>query len=243
MSENAALGLGNAVARVSPDPLDRPRITRSTSDGLARILSDKLRSRSRTSIGRTHIRNPLARIPSRSLVHGHLPAPLRVHWTNFARFRPHSESPRPLSIGWTRIRKPDAASTISQPRYGRNQPPRNHIPTSTTPRPRSNRPCPVLSAIHLSVQPLLNHKKSAAKLPRYYCAIRIAAHLIITDFILCIPMCRQCHSAGLTTIKTSHLARQLLRTNDSSPASSLSSSRILSTSTLIALALSADESA
>ena len=190
-----------------------------------------------------HIRNPLARIPSRSLVHGHLPAPLRVHWTNFARFRPHSESPRPLSIGWTRIRKPDAASTISQPRYGRNQPPRNHIPTSTTPRPRSNRPCPVLSAIHLSVQPLLNHKKSAAKLPRYYCAIRIAAHLIITDFILCIPMCRQCHSAGLTTIKTSHLARQLLRTNDSSPASSLSSSRTLSTSTLIALALSADESA
>ena len=34
--------MGNAVARVSPDPLDRPRITRSTSDGLARILSDKL---------------------------------------------------------------------------------------------------------------------------------------------------------------------------------------------------------
>ena len=36
MSENAALGLGNSVARVSPDPLDRPRITRSKSDGHSR---------------------------------------------------------------------------------------------------------------------------------------------------------------------------------------------------------------
>ena len=107
--------MGNAVARVSPDPLDRPRITRSKSDGLARIpsdglrdaprastdglarfLSDKLRSRSRASIGRTHIRNPLARFPT---------------------------------DGLARIRKADADSTISQPRYGRNQPPRNHEPT------------------------------------------------------------------------------------------------------------------
>ena len=62
----------------SPDPLDRPRITRSKSDGLrdaprastdglARFLSDKLRSRSRASIGRTHIRNPLARFPTDGL--------------------------------------------------------------------------------------------------------------------------------------------------------------------------------
>ncbi len=34
-----------ASSRVMPDPLDRPRITRSKSDGLARFLSDKLRSR------------------------------------------------------------------------------------------------------------------------------------------------------------------------------------------------------
>ena len=62
----------------------------------ARFLSDKLRSRSRTSIGRTHIRNPLARFPT---------------------------------DGLARIRKTDADSTISQPRYGRNQPPPNHDPT------------------------------------------------------------------------------------------------------------------
>ena len=56
---------GDAVSsRVSPDPLDRPRITRSKSDGLARFLSGKLRSRSRASIGRTHIRNFLARFPT-----------------------------------------------------------------------------------------------------------------------------------------------------------------------------------
>ena len=66
------------------------------SDGLARFLSDKLRSRSCASIGRTHIRNPLARFPT---------------------------------DGLARIRKTDADSTISQPRYGRNQPPRNHEPT------------------------------------------------------------------------------------------------------------------
>ena len=109
------MGHDAAGNRVSPDPLDRPRITRSKSDGLARIpsdglrdaprastdglarfLSDKLRSRSRTSIGRTHIRNPLARFPT---------------------------------DGLARIRKTDADSTISQSRYGRNQPPRNHEPT------------------------------------------------------------------------------------------------------------------
>ena len=107
--------LYSTLPRVSPDPLDRPRITRSKSDGLARIpsdglrdaprastdglarfLSDKLRSRSRASIGRTHIRNPLARFPT---------------------------------DGLARIRKTDADSTISQSRYGRNQPPLNHDST------------------------------------------------------------------------------------------------------------------
>ena len=57
------MGHDAAGSRVSPDPLDRPRITRSKSDGLARI------------------------------------------------------------------RKADADSTISKPRYGRNQPPLNHEPT------------------------------------------------------------------------------------------------------------------
>ena len=36
LGETAALGLGNSVARVSPDPLDRPRITRSASGGHSR---------------------------------------------------------------------------------------------------------------------------------------------------------------------------------------------------------------
>ena len=49
-------------ARIPSDGLrDAPR---ASTDGLARFLSDKLRSRSRASIGRTHIRNPLARFPT-----------------------------------------------------------------------------------------------------------------------------------------------------------------------------------
>ena len=81
-------------ARIPSDGLrDAPR---ASTDGLARFLSDKLRSRSRTSIGRTHTRNPLARFPS---------------------------------DGLARIRKADANSTISQSRYGRNQPPPNHDTT------------------------------------------------------------------------------------------------------------------
>ena len=75
---------------------NRTDAPRASTDGLARFLSHKLRSRSRASIGRTHIRNPLARFPT---------------------------------DGLARIRKTDADSTISQPRYGRNQPPRNHEPT------------------------------------------------------------------------------------------------------------------
>ena len=43
--------------------------------------------------------------------------------------------------------------SIQQPRSIR---PFNHNSTSTTPRPRSNRPCPVLSTIHPSVHPLPN---------------------------------------------------------------------------------------
>ena len=60
--------------------------------------------------------DPLDR-PRITRVHGRTsPAPLSVLRTNFAR-----------------IRKPDAASTISQPRYGRNQPSNNHAQATTQP--------------------------------------------------------------------------------------------------------------
>ena len=60
--------------------------------------------------------------------------------------------------------------SIQQPRSIR---PFNHNSTSTTPRPRSNRPCPVLSTIHPSVHPLPNRtsttqpqNKRRARIPR-----------------------------------------------------------------------------
>ena len=91
-------------------------------------------------IGRTRIGNPLARIPSDGL----RDAP-RASTDGLARFlsdklrsrsrtsigRTHIRNPlaRFPTDGLARIRKTDADSTISQPRYGRNQPPRNHEPT------------------------------------------------------------------------------------------------------------------
>ena len=70
---------------------------------------------------------------------------------------------------FARIRKADADSTISQPRYGRNQPPLNHEPTilrveskndsdSTIPHPRS------LNRQHRAARPWLVHQ-----LPRPSC--------------------------------------------------------------------------
>ena len=82
----------------------------------ARIPSDGLRDAPRASIGRTSpafYRTNFARAPARQsdgLTFG-IPSPAFPR-TDFAR-----------------IRKADADSTISQPRYGRNQPPRNHEPT------------------------------------------------------------------------------------------------------------------
>ena len=94
---------------------------------------------------------------------------------------------------FARIRKPDADSTISQPRYGRNQPPRNHEPTilrveykndtiSTKPSYISDSPNQTAIQQQFNLnhpspasQPLLNYKKSAAKLPRCYCATAIAS--------------------------------------------------------------------
>ena len=75
---------GNAVARVSPDPLDRPRITRSKSDGLRPH-----------SIGRTSRRTPRVHGRTRPLFIGQTSLALpRVNRTDS-----HSESPRPLSHG------------------------------------------------------------------------------------------------------------------------------------------------
>ena len=76
--------MGNAVARVSPDPLDRPRITRSKSDGLRPH-----------SIGRTSRRTPRVHGRTRPLFIGQTSLALpRVNRTDS-----HSESPRPLSHG------------------------------------------------------------------------------------------------------------------------------------------------
>ena len=78
--------MGNAVARVSPDPLDRPRITRSKSDGLRPH-----------SIGRTSRRTPRVHGRTRPLFIGQTSLALpRVNRTDS-----HSESPRPLSHGRT----------------------------------------------------------------------------------------------------------------------------------------------
>ena len=77
---------------------------------------------------------------------------------------------------FARFRKTDADSTISQPRYGRNQPPPNHEPTiprveseshtiSTQPSYISDSPTPTDTQKQFN----LNHKKSgASNLPRLF---------------------------------------------------------------------------
>ena len=103
-------------------------------------------------IGRTRIGNPLARIPSDGL----------------------RDAPRASTDGLARIRKTDADSTISQPRYGRNQPPPNHEPPilrveskndtiSTQPSYFSDSTTPTDTQKQFN----LNHiKEGAAKVPR-----------------------------------------------------------------------------
>ena len=89
----------------------------------------------------------LERKASRSVWTTQLPASRPIRWIvresrEANRTDSHSESPRPLSHGrisrraserprtdLARFRKTDADSTISQPRYGRNQPPRDPEPT------------------------------------------------------------------------------------------------------------------
>ena len=113
--------LYSTLPRVSPDPLDRPRITRSKSDGLA--LGIPSPASHRTDFA-THPARPRTDSPA-------------FYRTNFARAPARQSDGLALGIpspafprtDFARIRKTDADSTISQPRYGRNQPPRNHEPT------------------------------------------------------------------------------------------------------------------
>ena len=144
-------------SRVSPDPLDRPRITRSKSDGLRPH-----------SIGRTSRRTPRVHGRTRPLFIGQTSLALpRVNRTDS-----HSESPRPLSHGRISpaLGRPTAIqpfpnpdmdginrhATTSQPYFGSNtrttrfrlnlptslirqtKPLSNNNSTSTTPRPLPN---------------------------------------------------------------------------------------------------------
>ena len=83
----------------------------------------------------------LERKAPRSVWATQLPASRPIRWivresreanrTDFARIPSDGlrDAPRASTDGLARIRKADADSTISQPRYGRNQPPLNHEPT------------------------------------------------------------------------------------------------------------------
>ena len=174
--------MGNAVARVSPDSLDRPRITRSKSDGLRPH-----------SIGRTSRRTPRVHGRTRPLFIGQTSLALpRVNRTDS-----HSESPRPLSHGRispalgrpTPIQpfpNPDMDginrhSTTTQPSFVSNprttrfrlnlptslirqlQPILINNSTSTTPRPRVNRPYPVLTKPFISPSNLNHQTKRRAR--------------------------------------------------------------------------------
>ena len=83
----------------------------------------------------------LERKAPRSVWATQLPASRPIRWivresreanrTDFARIPSDGlrDAPRASTDGLARIRKADADSTISQPRYGRNQPPLNHEPS------------------------------------------------------------------------------------------------------------------
>ena len=143
--------MGNAVARVSPDPLDRPRITRSKSDGLRPH-----------SIGRTSRRTPRVHGRTRPLFIGQTSLALpRVNRTDS-----HSESPRPLSHG--RISPALGRPTPIQPFPNPDMDGINRHPTTIQPplvsNPRATRfrhshPKSVI----LQPQPLLQPQPTAAK--------------------------------------------------------------------------------
>ena len=102
---------------LSPRELEIVRESREANrTDFARIPSDGLRDAPRAST------DGLARFLSDKLRSRSRASIGRTHIRNpLARFP---------TDGLARIRKADADSTISQPRYGRNQPPLNHEPTN-----------------------------------------------------------------------------------------------------------------
>ena len=147
----AALGLGNSVARVSPDPLDRPRITRSASGGHSRAAPVGAHV-PWTTWGRFAHNSPRARVEV------HLPRVLESRSAGQRALAPPTDGHPPS------FRNPQRQfshyATAFQLRYGRNQPPLNHFPNHPTtafqPRPNHRKP-----------QPLHNRPSSARRtIPR-----------------------------------------------------------------------------
>ena len=138
MSENRALGLGNSVARVSPDPLDRPRITRSASGGHSRAAPVGAHV-PWTTWGRFAHNSPRARVKV------HLPRVLESRSAGQRALAPPPDGHPPA------FRNPQRQfshyATAFQLRYGRNQPPLNHFPNHPTtafqPRPNHRKPQPL----------------------------------------------------------------------------------------------------
>ena len=112
-------------ARIPSDGLrDAPS---ASTDGLARFLSDKLRSRSRASIGRTHIQNPLARFS-----HGRISPAL-------GRPMPIQPFPNPDMDGIDRHSTTTQPSFVSNPKTIPTQPSSiRDPPTPTQPQPQQN---------------------------------------------------------------------------------------------------------
>ena len=148
--------MGNAVARVSPDPLDRPRITRSKSDGLALGIPSPASPRTdfathparpRTDSPAFH-RADFARAPARQsdgLTFG-IPSPAfpRTDSPALGRPTPIQPFPNPDMDGINRH------ATTSQPSFGSN--------TRTT-RFRLNRPTSLIRQL----QPILKNNSTSTK--------------------------------------------------------------------------------
>ncbi len=138
LGETAALGLGNSVARVSPDPLDRPRITRSASGGHSRAAPVGAHV-PWTTWGRFAHNSPRARVKV------HLPRVLESRSAGQRALAPPTDGHPPA------FRNPQRQfshyATAFQLRYGRNQPPLNHFPNHPTtafqPRPNHRKPQPL----------------------------------------------------------------------------------------------------
>ena len=111
--------MGNGVARVSPDPLDRPRITRSKSDGLRPH-----------SIGRTSRRTPRV---NRTDSHSESPRPLSHGRISpaFGRPTPIQPFPNPDMDGINRHSTTNQPPFVSNPRTIPTQP--SHIRDSPNP--------------------------------------------------------------------------------------------------------------